>query len=198
MKQERGFTAFEMVTVTGMIGVAVAIATPNIMRANRSFKLNAAAQEIRSVFQTAKSEALRVNSQQTILFDVVNHTILLNGQLHPLPEGVRFQTQTTTDVPDVIKTAAANGASGALAGQEANEKTVVSFPLRTADNKYVATFNSRGLPQVNPGIVNWLYLVNSDGEQVAITLTSAGSTNTWRRKGSDPWQDLAGNHSGGS
>ena len=53
MKKEQGFTAFEMVTVTAMVAVAVAAASPSIIKANRSYKLNAATQEVTQAFQSA-------------------------------------------------------------------------------------------------------------------------------------------------
>lgn len=199
MRKERGYTALEMVTVTGIMGVVVAAATPSIIKSNRSYKLNAAAQEVAQAFESARFEALRNNSSQTVLLDKVNNTITINGRTIKLPEGVTFQTQTSTnEVPDVIRTAAANGVNGTVAGQESNEKTAISFPYRSTDAKYVATFNSRGMPSVQPGAMNWIYLANLDGEKIAITLSSAGSTNTWRKNGSGAWKDGAGNSGGGA
>ncbi|MBS1809413.1 MAG: hypothetical protein JST84_14740 [Acidobacteria bacterium] len=192
MKKEQGYTAFEMLTATAVIGVAVAAATPSVIKANRSYKLNAATQEVTQAFQSAKYEAIRNNSSQTVLIDKTNNTITINGRTIRLPEGVSFQTQSSSDIPDEIKSAAVNGGNGTVSGQESNEKLAVSFPYRESDGKYVATFNSRGMPSVQPGTVNWLYLVNPDGEKVAITLSSAGSTNTWRKNGSDSWKDSSG------
>ena len=193
MKKEQGFTAFEMVTVTAMVAVAVAAASPSIIKANRSYKLNAATQEVTQAFQSARYEAIRNNSSQTVLIDKANSTITINGRTIKLPEGVSFQTQvSSTDLPNEIKNATVSG----VPGQESNEKSAVSFPYSSTDGKYVATFISRGMPNVQPGAVNWLYLVNSDGEKVAITLSSAGSTNAWRKKDSGSWKDTAGKDGG--
>lgn len=199
MRKERGYTAIEMVTVTGMIGIVVAAAAPSIVKSNRSYKLNTAAQQVTQAFESARFEALRNNSSQTVLLDLANNTFTINGRTTKLPEGVTFQPQTSSsEVPDVVKNAAANGGAGIIVGQEPNEKLAISFPYRTSDAKYVATFNSRGLPNVQPGVVNWIYLTNTDGEKVAITLSSAGSTNTWRKNGSGVWKDGAGNSGGGA
>jgi prepilin-type N-terminal cleavage/methylation domain-containing protein len=197
MKTERGFSALEMITVTGILGIAAAVATPSIIKTNRSYKLNEAAQQVAQAFQSAKYEAIRNNASQTVLIDQANRTITINGYTVQLPTGVSFQTQqSSTDVPDVIKTAAENGEAGTVQGQTTNVKVAVSFPLRPSDNKYEAIFTSRGLPNVNPGTLNWVYLANSDGERVAITISSAGSTNVWRKKETEEWIDFAG-HSGG-
>lgn len=198
MKKERGFTAFEMVTVTAIIGVAVAAASPSIIKSNRSYKLNTAAQQVAQAFQSARFEAIRNNSSQTVLIDKTNSTITITGRTIKLPDGVTFQTQvSSSDVPTEIKNAAINGGNGTVVGQESNEKTAVSFPYNSTNSKYVATFNSRGMPNVQPGAVNWLYLVNADSEKVAITLSSAGSTNTWRKNTSTgTWKDTAGNSGG--
>lgn len=195
MNRERGFTAFEMVTVTAIIGVAVAASSPSIIKANRSYRLNTATQEVAQAFQAARFEAIRNNASQTILIDMVNNTITINGNTIKLPTGVTFQTQTSSsDVPTEIRTAAANGVNGTVSGQQSNEKIAVSFPYDSTTSKYVATFNSRGMPNVQPGALNWLYLVNTDSEKVAITLSSAGSTKSWRKKdSSSSWKDSAGN-----
>jgi Tfp pilus assembly protein FimT len=196
MRNERGFTAFEMLTVTGIVAVSAGLAAPSVIQANRSYQLNAAAQQVSQVFQAAKFEALRNNSSQTVLIDPVANTVTINGRTINLPAGVTFQTQqSSTEIPDIIKNAAANGST--IVGQQSNDKAMVSFPKRVSDNKYEAIFNSRGMPNVQPGAVNWLYLVNTNGEKVAITLSSAGSTNTWRKKGSENWKDSAGNDGGG-
>lgn len=194
MKKEKGFTAIEMVTMLGIIGVTAAMAAPSIIKSNRSYKLNTAAQDVAQAFQAARFEAIRNNSSQTVLIDKANSTITINGRAIKLPDGITFQTQTSSsDVPNEIKTAATNGSNGTVSGQETNEKTAVSFPYDSSASKYVATFTSHGLPSVQPGVVNWLYLVNSNGEKVAITLTSAGSTNTWRKNASTgSWKDSAG------
>ncbi len=197
MKRERGFSAFEMVAVAGMVGICAAAAAPSVIKANRSYQLNSAAQQVSQAFQSAKFEALRNNSSQTVLIDPVANTVTINGRAINLPAGVTFQTQqSSTAIPSVIRSAAANSAT--ISGQESNDKKSVSFPLRAADNKYVATFNSKGMPNVQPGAVNWIYLVNSNGERVAITLSSAGSTNTWRKNGTEAWKDSAGVNGGGS
>ena len=199
MKNERGFTAFEMVAVVGMVAVSAAMAAPSVIRANRSYQLNAAAQQVSQAFQSAKFEALRNNSSQTVLIDPVANAVTINGRTINLPAGVTFQTQqSSTEIPNVIRTAAANGETGTVSGQQADDTMAVSFPRRASDNKYVATFNSRGMPNVQPGAVNWIYLVNPNGERVAITLSSAGSTNTWRKRGEGSWKDSAGNDGGGS
>lgn len=190
MKKERGFSAFEMVTVTGMVAISVAVAAPSVIKANRSYQLNSAAQQVSQAFQSAKYEALRNNSSQTVLIDPAANTVTINGRTINLPAGVTFQAQqSSTEIPAVIRTAAANG----ITGQQSNDKAAVSFPQRSSDNKYEAIFSSRGMPNVQPGVVNWIYMVNSNGEKVAITLTSAGSANTWRKNSAGAWKDLAGN-----
>jgi prepilin-type N-terminal cleavage/methylation domain-containing protein len=194
MKKERGFTALEMVATAGIIAVGAAMATPSIIKANRAYQLNSAAQQVAQTFQAAKFEALRNNSTQTVLIDPTARTITISNRTITLPTGITFETQqSSTDVPDVIKNAVENG----ITGQQTNEKASVSFPMRSSDNKYEATFNSRGMPNVQPGAVNWLYLVNADGEKMAVTLTSAGSTNLWRKTGSNNWKDTAGKDGGG-
>lgn len=195
MKNERGFSVFEMVATAGIVAVAAAVATPSIIKANRSYQLSSAAQQVSQAFEAAKFEALRNNTTQSVLIDPASNTITINGKDIQLPDGVTFQTQQdSNDVPNMIRNASDNG----ISGQQTDETKSVSFPRRSGDNKYEATFNSRGMPNVQPGAVNWLYLSNPNGEKVAITLTSAGSTNTWRKKrADDSWKDSSGRDGGG-
>jgi prepilin-type N-terminal cleavage/methylation domain-containing protein len=178
----RGVTLIELAMVTMIIGVAAAIATPNMVRAMRTYRLNSAAQQVVDAIQTAKFTSVRANSTQSVFFNTATNAVAV-GQTTAataslLPAGVTFVT-TTVAAPSLVATAVAN--AGSIAGQQTNANISVSFPAVTGQTDYKqAAFTSRGLPNVTPGAVNWVYLTNTQGEMMAVTVTSAGSTRIWR------------------
>jgi prepilin-type N-terminal cleavage/methylation domain-containing protein len=178
----RGVTLIELVTALGIIGVATAIMTPNLVRAMRTYRLNGAAEQVAGALQTAKFTAVRANTTQSVFFNPTTNAVAV-GQTTaaaavPLPAGVTLATTTVT-APAIITTAVAN--AGAIAGQQADSHIAVSFPAVTGQTNFKqAGFTSRGLPNVTPGAVNWIYVTNAQGDLMAVTITSAGSTRIWR------------------
>jgi prepilin-type N-terminal cleavage/methylation domain-containing protein len=178
----RGVTLIEMAMVTVVVGIAAAIAAPNLVRAMRTYRLNAAAQQVADALQSAKFTAVRANTTQSVFFNTTTNAVAV-GQTTgatavPLPAGVQFTTPTVA-APSLVATAVAN--AGTIAGQNNNGQASVSFPVVTGQTNFrQAAFNPRGLPSVTPGAVNWTYLTNSQGDLVAVTITSAGSVRIWR------------------
>jgi type II secretory pathway pseudopilin PulG len=65
--------------------------------------------------------------------------------------------------------------------QEGNSLCSTSLPKISGDvSKRHMAFTSKGLPGVNPGTVNWVYLTNNDQELMVIAVTSAGSVQTFK------------------
>ena len=69
----RGFTLFELLTVMTMMGVVASMAIPRL-RVSR-YRIDAAAQQVRSVFQTAQRTSL------TRQFDVIVSVDTIKGEL---------------------------------------------------------------------------------------------------------------------
>lgn len=178
----RGLTMLELVTVMGIISVASAILAPNMMRTMRTYRLSAAAQQVADALQTAKFTAVRANAAQSVFFNTTTNAIGVGSTTAatatPLPSGITFVTTTVT-APSLVTTAVAS--AGSIAGQQTDSHTSVSFPAVTGQTNFKqAAFTSRGLPNVTPGAVNWIYLTNTQNEMMAVTITSAGSTRIWR------------------
>jgi len=184
-KRSQGFTMIELVVTLLIIGIATAVAAPNLMRAMQTYRLNSGAQQVENALQAAKFASVRANTTQWAYFDTTNNTTSVGAATTapatPLPPGIRFTTITGA-APTIISTAVTNAAT--IGGQQSNSATVaVSFPQVTGQTNFrQASFNSRGLPGpgVNPGTVHWVYLTNSQNELMAVTLTSAGSVQIWR------------------
>ncbi len=178
----RGITLIEITVVMLVIGIAVAVAAPSLTRALQTYRLNSGAQQIADAFQLARFAAVRSNSAQSVFFNTSNNSLAV-GQTTAatatlLPPGVRFASPTVA-APAIVANAAAN--AGTIAGQQSNAQAAISFPTVTGQtNFHQAAFTSRGLPQVTPGAVNWVYLTNTRNELAAVTITSAGSTRIWR------------------
>ena len=179
----RGLTLLELGIVTALIGVASAILAPNVLKAMRTYRLNAAAQQVADAFQTAKFTAVRANTTQSVFFNTSTNAVAVgqttSAEAIPLPSGVTFvTTSTSVTAPSLAATAIANAAS--ISGQQTNSHISVSLPTVSGQTNFCqAAFTSRGLPNVTPGAVNWVYLTNTQGEIRAVTITSAGSTRIW-------------------
>lgn len=192
MKKERGFSMMEVMTVCAIIGVMTTMAVPSVMRSIRSQRLISGAQQVAQALQSAKFEAIRTNNRAQIQLDTTSNTLQLvtwSGSTSTAAAAVALPPEvqlsdlpSTMTAPSVITSAASN--AGTITGQESNSRKAVSFPLSSSVR--VATFTTRGLPgntdgtNVYPGLVNWVHLTNSLGERMVVTITSAGSVQTWR------------------
>lgn len=183
-RYSRGLTMLELGVVMGIIGVASAILAPNMLKAMRTYRLNGAAQQVADAFSTAKFTAVRANTTQSVFFNTTTNAIAV-GQTTaataiPLPAGITFvTTASAVGAPSLAATAITN--AGSITGQPTDPHLSVSFPAVTGQTNFKqAGFTSRGLPNVTPGAVNWVYLTNTQNEMIAITITSAGSTRIWR------------------
>jgi Tfp pilus assembly protein FimT len=188
MRKEKGFSMLETLIVSGVVLVASAAAVPSIVKASKQYQLNSTAQQINQALQTAKFDAIRTNSSKTVKFNSsTNKLTLCNGTEVQLPSGVTFSNlPSDMDAPQSVMTATANGVAGTT-----SNKAWGSFPAGTSSSIVVATFNSRGIPNVTPGTYNWINLKNSEGKRVMVTLSSAGSTRTLTRTSDAKWKGAA-------
>ena len=187
MKKEKGFSMLELIAVSSMVLVAAVATAPSLVKASRAYKLNAASQQISQALQAAKYDAIRKNVSQSVIFNVANNSLQVSDPtptnpanvktILTLPAGVTFSECTTpppTITTAVLKSGSLSGGNG-LSGQSSNHQSAVSFPNSTA------SFNSKGIPNVQPGAFNWVYLASTGGEMAVVTLSSAGCTSTMKK-----------------
>ncbi len=194
MRKEKGFSMLETIVVSGVVLVAGAAAIPSVVSTSKQYQLKSVSQQVNQTLQTAKYDAIRDNAENSVYVDLANNRITTKtGKvLVQLPAGITFQGPDNSSAPTLIANGAAAGATAQLASQESNSKSACSFPVNRATpantNLREIIFTSRGVPKVDPGTFNWVYLRNSSGEMAAITLSSAGSTASFSKMSNSGWK----------
>jgi Tfp pilus assembly protein FimT len=204
----RGYTAVEMVTVAAVIGIMMAMSAPSLIKANQNYKINAAGQEITQALQGTRFEAIRRNAVNNVMFDraasIINvysttvnpangNTTVKTTQI-PLGAGIVIEGLPNGMTAPTIVTSAFSIRStfGDTDYKNLSSSLVcTSLPLdNVSTSQYRATFTSRGIPASkagtveDPGIVHWFYIRNANYDRRAITITSTGSTQVWKWGGS--------------
>ena len=175
MRKELGFSVLETLSIVLTVAILAAIAVPRVVKATRTHQLRFAAQQVAQLIHTAKFDAVSKNTKQKISLNIAHQTITTtNGRALTVATGIGFAAlPNDVPAPEVVQTAAQN--SEVLVAQEGDARSAVSLPAGIFPDTYELTFTPRGLPDVEPGVVHWIYLVNDTGERMAVTMTSAGS-----------------------
>ena len=180
---EAGFTLIEVTMVCVIMLIIAVIAVPNIMRANATYKLDAAGHSLASLLQQARMQAVKFNQPQYAQYDPTT--------------GVAFVNDGSTATyaagnPDV-------GLTGGLSFQATIGSTAIdhsqldTYVGYTAGNTQPVIndkigFNARGLPcsaNGNPAVCpsatggyEWFVQYGNKGWE-AITVTPAGRIKSW-------------------
>ncbi len=178
-----GFTLIEVTMVCVIMLIIAVIAVPNIMRANATYKLDAAGHSLASLLQQARMQAVKFNQPQYAQYDPTT--------------GVAFVNDGSTATyaagnPDV-------GLTGGLSFQATIGSTAIdhsqldTYVGYTAGNTQPVIndkigFNARGLPcsaNGNPAVCpsatggyEWFVQYGNKGWE-AITVTPAGRIKSW-------------------
>ena len=173
MRNAKGFSLLELVVVLGIVMTICAISVPSLIKANRGYQLQSSARGIAQALQAAKFKAIGANSSKTVSINTATNSFVSStGTTKALPANVKFEAlPSNVTSPAMIQTACSN----TITGQKSDAKLAASLPTGATANEFVVSFSSKGIPEVEPGVVNWLYLSNQDGERVAVIMTSAGS-----------------------
>ncbi len=175
LQKSSGFTLIELMIGIGIISIMTAIAVPAVMNWLPKYRLEAAANDLRSNMQKAKLEAVKRNTDVIIIFTTGAY----------VPAGSVGSYQVFVD----------DGGTNADPGiannkvRDGNEKIITTIAMPKNVSLYLANFsgtvstgyNSRGLPVDN----RWgrAEFQNNNSFFYQITLSSAGSTK--KRTGND-------------
>ena len=164
MRDNRGFTVMELMTVIGIIVVLASIAFPNFIRWRNNSQLSRATQALYSNFQSAKIQAVRSNTLCTITFDTVagNYTVFVDdNQDLTLDAGEQvIRTVNWSEYPLVSLNTALGGGDGLIF---TNPNNAIAF----APNGFC--LNNTG--SLTAGTV----FLKNNNRQARINITPAGS-----------------------
>jgi prepilin-type N-terminal cleavage/methylation domain-containing protein len=76
MRQNRGYTLIEVMTVIAIIGISTSITIPNVIGWLPKYRLRSGAEEIQSTLQLARLGAIKQNTDATVNFNAINHTFV--------------------------------------------------------------------------------------------------------------------------
>lgn len=184
---ESGFSLVELLIVCVVLVIISAIAVPNIVMINRSYKLDAAGHSAASLLQQARMQAVKTNQPNYAAFDNGAQvfyvttggptTAYVNGNPDVnLPGGVSFQ-----GIPANHAQLDAYLGGGAPQLNQSIGFNARGLPCTSAGNPWVCTSATFGF--------EW-FVQNGNGGWEAITVTAAGRIKCWRL--SDPtngtWQ----------
>ena len=110
MRNDSGFTLFELMVVIGIIAITATIAIPTFIGRLPAKRMESAASSVKAAFQVARLSAIKENTSAILQFDLndESYSIRVSGRLikhEKLPAGVDLEkvlNQTTSASVDMI------------------------------------------------------------------------------------------------
>jgi prepilin-type N-terminal cleavage/methylation domain-containing protein len=190
-EEERGFTLVELVVVVALIAFLAGLSASVFDAGGHlaHYRLRAAARELASMMQKARSNAIERNQEWAIVFDTANNAYSLRTK------GADLTWATEDDLTDLTvylgkyKNAIRYGygkATQDVVGRDSGEEDFADDAVSFAqgDNLNLVVFNSRGLLNSTSG---YCYLSNDRGEAYAIGALTSGAIRM-RRWAEDEWK----------
>ena len=114
MRNNKGFSLGEVITIMGIITTLAAIAVPSYMSWRANTQMKRATQEIYSIFQKAKIEAARRNAAITITFNANGGTVYFDSDGDFVPDVGEevLNTMNLSEYPTVTLDTSQGGGQG--------------------------------------------------------------------------------------
>lgn len=96
--KRKGFSLIEALLVLAVLGIILAIGTPNYLRWRASTAVKQAAAQLAQDLDKQRSEARRINQDRQLSFSVDANTYTANGVTKSLPSGVALQSASDTSL----------------------------------------------------------------------------------------------------
>ena len=164
MRDNKGFSAMELLTVIGIIAILAAIAVPSLIGWRNNSQLSRATQDLYSNFQRTKSQAARLNAFCTITFDTVagNFTVFVDDDQDLTLDGGEqvLRTVAWSEYPGVSLDTTQGGGDGLIF---TNPNNAIAF----APNGFC--FNNTG------SLATGTVFLSNNSRQTQITITATGS-----------------------
>jgi len=167
---KKGFTLVEAMVVIAVIGIAVAVAVPNIVGYMPEYRLKRAARDLYSVMQSTKMGAIKNNTSWAIVFDPATSRYLICSA-----SGADATWSTTADNTIVSTITLPGYGSGINYGHGiATTNATVgggAFPVNNISyTANVLVFNSRGT-----GSGGYVYLQNNQSTSYTVGTRTNGA-----------------------
>ena len=142
---QRGFTLVEIITVVAIVAILAAIGTTTLLNHLPNMRLKSATRDIYSVMMRAKTEAIRLGENVTVLFNSPGDSFIMYLDRQPAPAGATANDDNNAvDLGETILLAATQ-----LPSRVSYDPVVVGADgladgVRFANNSLV--FSMRGVP----------------------------------------------------
>jgi type IV fimbrial biogenesis protein FimT len=163
MRNNKGFSLMELMTVIGILGILGAIAIPGYLGWRDNTQLTRAAQDMYSIFQKAKIEAARRNTIVAITLAANVGTVYVDSNGNFAPDGGEniISSIDLSDYPGVNLDTSEGGGDG------------ITF----ANPDDTIAFAPNGFPLDNTGSLTsgTVFLTNRKGRKANIRISPAGN-----------------------
>lgn len=146
MKSSRGFTLLEIIVTVALIGIMVAVAVPSVNQMKLNLRYKSAAQGCGSILRKARTDAIALNREHQVEFDIDGRRYRLTRGNLPNASTSWTQTVGWVTLPD--------GASF-MRNLNCDNNTDVDIqfnPNGTGDSQYVCVMDASGTRRYRVGV----------------------------------------------